>query len=99
MIVCHLVGELLFVLLAAGRIHVSETTKKDLDEFEEFKTELRGPIDVKVWLEQGHHHNGDQAARRPRMMCSICGRRFTTLRLGYVGIRMSSFGSPPMYSY
>ena len=28
--------------------------------------------------QQGHHHNGDQAARRPSMMCSICGRRFTT---------------------
>ena len=26
--------------------------------------------------QQGHHHNGDQAARRPHMMCSICGRRF-----------------------
>ena len=24
---------------------------------------------------QGHHHIGDQAARRPHMMCSICGRR------------------------
>ena len=27
---------------------------------------------------QGHHHNGEQAARRPDMMCSICGRRFAT---------------------
>ena len=26
--------------------------------------------------EQGHHHNGDQAARRIDMMCSICGCRF-----------------------
>ena len=26
---------------------------------------------------QGHHHNGDQAARRPNMMCSICVRRST----------------------
>ena len=29
-------------------------------------------------LKQGHHHNGNQAARRPAVMCSICGRRFTT---------------------
>ena len=27
-------------------------------------------------IKQGHHHNGDQAARRPHVMCSICGRRF-----------------------
>ena len=27
---------------------------------------------------QGHHHNGDQPARRPQMTCSICGRRFAT---------------------
>ena len=26
---------------------------------------------------QGHHHNGDQAARRPNMMHSISGRRFS----------------------
>ena len=26
--------------------------------------------------EQGHHHKGDQAARRPHMMFSISGRRF-----------------------
>ena len=24
---------------------------------------------------QSHHHNGDQAARRPHMMCLTCGRR------------------------
>ena len=30
------------------------------------------------YCKQGHHHNGDQAVRRPHMMCSICGRRFTT---------------------
>ena len=23
---------------------------------------------------QGRRHNGDQAAQRPQMMCSICGR-------------------------
>ena len=25
--------------------------------------------------QQSHHHNGDHAARRPRMTCSICGRQ------------------------
>ena len=34
---------------------------------------------------QGHHHNGDQAVRRPDMMCSICGRRFTYSVLGTWG--------------
>ena len=33
-------------------------------------------------IEQGHHHNGDQAARRHHMTCSICGRRFATARFG-----------------
>ena len=47
-----------------------------------------------VLSEQGHRHNGDQAAGRPHMMCSICGRRFTT-PLFAVRIGMSSFGSPP----
>ena len=31
---------------------------------------------------QGHHRNGDQAARRPHVMCSICVRRSTTPLLG-----------------
>ena len=35
--------------------------------------------------EQGHHHNGDQTVRRPHMMCSICGRQFTTPRFGVRG--------------
>ena len=47
---------------------------------------------------QGHHHNGDQAARRTHMMCSICVRRSTTISVwGYVRIGLTSFGSPPMY--
>ena len=33
-------------------------------------------------LKQRHHHNGDQAVRRPHMMCSICVRRFTTPLFG-----------------
>ena len=41
----------------------------------------RGPH-VRYHLKQGHHHNGDHAARRPHMMFSICGRRFTTSRFG-----------------
>ena len=46
---------------------------------------------------QGHHHNGDQAARRPRMMCSICGRRFATTQFGGTcGSGVSSFGSLPL---
>ena len=36
-------------------------------------------------MEQGHHHNGGQAARRPQMMCSTCGRRFATRRFGVRG--------------
>ena len=39
---------------------------------------------------QGHHHNGDQAGRRPphdHMMCSICGRRFATAPFGVRGSR------------
>ena len=31
---------------------------------------------------QGHHHNGDQAARWLHMMCLFCGRRFATSRFG-----------------
>ena len=27
-------------------------------------------------IKQGHHHNDDQAARLPQMMCSVCGRWF-----------------------
>ena len=38
-------------------------------------------------FKQGHHHNGDQAAGRPHMMCSICGRRFATPRFGVRGGR------------
>ena len=34
---------------------------------------------------QGHHHNGDQAARRFHIMCAICGRRFTTPLFGVLG--------------
>ena len=37
--------------------------------------------------EQGHHRNGDQAAQRPRMMCSICQSVVAdmhSLGLGYV---------------
>ena len=36
---------------------------------------------------QGHHHNGAQAARRPQMMCSICGRRFEMPPFGARGRR------------
>ena len=36
---------------------------------------------------QGRHHNGDQAARRPRMMHSIGGHIFRTPRLGVRGDR------------
>ena len=35
---------------------------------------------------QGHHHNGDQVARRPHMMCSIYGRRFATPQFGVRGV-------------
>ena len=52
---------------------------------------------MKYSVLQGHRHNGDQAARRPHMMC-ICGCWFTTPLLGYVGIGISSFGITPMYS-
>ena len=24
------------------------------------------------WTEQGHHHDGDQAAQRPHILCLIC---------------------------
>ena len=34
---------------------------------------------------QGHHHYGDQAARRPHTMCSMRGRRFTTSLFGVRG--------------
>ena len=33
-------------------------------------------------VKQGHHHNGDEAAKRPHIMWSICGRRFTTPLFG-----------------
>ena len=32
---------------------------------------------LRYW-QQGHQLTGDQAARRPHMMCSICGCRFAT---------------------
>ena len=35
--------------------------------------------------QQGHHHDGDQTARRLRMMCSICGCRFATSPYGVRG--------------
>ena len=50
---------------------------------------------VSSWMEafcsqlntkQGYHHNGDQAARRPQMMCSVCGPRFVTPWFGFVGV-------------
>ena len=40
-----------------------------------------------VYGEQGHNHHGDQAAWRPHMMCSICGRRFATNRFEVRGGR------------
>ena len=56
--------------------------------------------DIMFAAEQGHHHNGDQATRRPHMMCSICVvADFPHLRLGVCVIGMSSFGSPSMHSY
>ena len=50
---------------------------------------------------QGHHHNGDEAARRPTMMCSICGRcpsNFQNFSTPW-GSGIGPFGSPPMGSY
>ena len=49
--------------------------------------ELRDRIKLRIDkfgdnVEQGHHHNGDHAARRPHMMRSICVRRFTTPLFG-----------------
>ena len=60
--------------------------------------------------QQGHHHNGDQAARRPHVMCSICVRRFATPRFEGNGCRglvhsiarpWDSVSSPstPFFSY
>ena len=37
--------------------------------------------------QQGHHHNGGPATRRPQIMCSICGRRFSTPLFGVRGDR------------
>ena len=38
-----------------------------------------GHGDTRLWAKkQGHHHNCDQAARRPHMVCPICGRIVTT---------------------
>ena len=31
------------------------------------------------YIDQGHHHNGDQAAGRSHISCSICGRQFGDL--------------------
>ena len=67
-----------------------------------FRPEIAGDVISGAVLEkigvdicvQGHHQNGDQSARRPLMMCSICGGRFTTPLFG-----MSSIDGPPMYSY
>ena len=41
---------------------------------------------LRLLPEQGHHHNGDQAVRRPRVICSIRGRRFVTLGLVYIEV-------------
>ena len=55
-------------------------------------------------LKQGHHRNGDQAARQPHMMCSICGRRFATAPFGvcsicrrFPGIPMSHCAPPQFH--
>ena len=32
-----------------------------------------------AWLKQDHHHNGDQATRRPRILCSIYVHSFVAL--------------------
>ena len=37
--------------------------------------------------QQGRHRNGEQAARRPHTMCSICGSQFTAPLLGERGDR------------
>ena len=42
------------------------------------------------WIWQGHRHNGDQIARRPRMMCSFCGLR--NMVIGDWLIRQSAHG-------
>ena len=34
---------------------------------------------VRIPMEQGHHHNDDQAARRPHILCSICVHSFGAL--------------------
>ena len=55
---------------------------------------------VQLLWKQGHQHNGDQAALQPshdETQSVVADWRH--LCLGDVGIVMSSFGSPPMYSY
>ena len=39
----------------------------------------RQSVVVKSSKEQGHHHNGDQAARRSHILCSICVQSFGAL--------------------
>ena len=46
-------------------------------------------------IQQGHHHNADQAARRPQIFCSICAYSFGALAKG-PRLSMASLHSQPM---
>ena len=46
---------------------------------------LQKVVIITIITRHGHPHNGDQAARRPYMMCSNCGRRLTTPLFGARG--------------
>ena len=50
-----------------------------------------------IGLEQDHHHNGNQGARRLHILCSICIRLFEALTKA-VRLFVVSLRSQPMYS-
>ena len=59
---------------------------------------------VEKRLKQGHHHNGDQAPRRPHMILQYVAADLRPLGLWYVwgrsvGSEMGPFDRPLMYSY
>ena len=58
-------------------------------------------LNTSLWvIKQGHHHYGDQAARRPHTICSICGRQICNPSVcGTWGSGMAAFGSSPIGSY
>ena len=59
-----------------------EWTVKQMPMFLSLLEHLNFPLSLIyliIQIKQGHHHYGDQAARRPHILCSICLHSFGAL--------------------